>query len=107
MRTIEEIAYAATTGCAPTEDEIRRLAKYILVSKDVERSKDETAWLVELGCLPPQWWTGRAGDMFSGDANDAMRFARREDAEVAIAWLVEPGTRRGCKALEHMWISKS
>jgi hypothetical protein len=63
----------------------------------------DTAWLVELGSDPPQWFEGRSEDNFVTDANEAMRFARREDAQRAIGWLVAPGVRRGCKATEHMW----
>ncbi len=76
---------------------------------------DDMGWLVELGCSPPRWWTGRGDEWTlhvdgtpcscSGPhgADSAIRFARREDAERAIGWLVKEGTRDGCKATEHMW----
>ena len=57
----------------------------------------------EAGSSPPLWWTGRGAAMFSGDANEAMRFARFEDAERARAWLVERGISRGCKSTERLW----
>lgn len=73
--------------------------------------KEEIAWLVALGSMPPQWWTGR-GDEFTTEIDGtrlnptrcAMRFARREDAERAIGWLVKDGTRDGCRAEEHLWL---
>ena len=72
---------------------------------------EEIGWLVELGSSPPRWWEGRptsilgmrSGNEFTFVAADALRFARREDAERAIGWLVEKGTRDGCKAVEHLW----
>lgn len=64
---------------------------------------EQIGWLVELGCSPPMWWTGRSHTPFSPNANAAIRFARREDAECAIAYLVKEGTRDGCKATEHLW----
>ncbi len=73
--------------------------------------EETTAWLVALGSSTPQWWTGR-GDEWTTDVDGtklnpskcAMRFARREDAERAIGWLVKEGTRDGCKAEEHIWL---
>lgn len=69
----------------------------------------ETAWLI--GRVGPQWWTGRMGDEWT-DAVDgttlnptkaAIRFARREDAERAIGWLVPKEHREFCQAEEHIW----
>lgn len=72
---------------------------------------EQTAWLVALGSMPPTWWTGR-GDEWTPDvggtklhpAQCAIRFARREDAERAIGWLIEKTLARGCKAEEHIWL---
>lgn len=67
-----------------------------------ERRESELGWLVELNGDPrPCWWTGHSPTSFTFEALEAMRFARARDAQLAIAWLVEPGTRRGCKAVEH------
>ncbi len=74
----------------------------------------ESGWLIELGSNPPRWWEGRPSallgvrqaDPFTPDAGQAIRFARREDAERAIGWLVQEGVREGCKATEHMWSMK-
>lgn len=65
---------------------------------------EQFGWLVELGCSPPKWWAGQNPYYFTTDANEAMRFSRREDAERAIGWLVAPGWREGCRALEHGWM---
>lgn len=72
------------------------------------------AWLVELGSSPPQWWTGRGDEWTSyvdgtpsqrgTGADSAIRFARRDDAERAIGWLLDKGIARGCKATEHLWV---
>ena len=64
---------------------------------------EELAWLIELGSATPQWFTGRGADEFTTDANDALRFSREQDAYLAIFYLVAPGVRRGCKAVEHGW----
>jgi hypothetical protein len=78
---------------------------------DSHPNTEQIAWLVALGSSTPQWWTGR-GDVWT-DAVDgtqrnparcAIRFARKEDAERAIGWLVKEGTRDGCKAEEHLWL---
>ncbi len=77
----------------------------------LRREKEQTAWLVALGSSPPRWWTGR-GDEWTDSvdgtvqhpANCAIRFARREDAERAIGWLLEKNLARGCKAEEHLWV---
>lgn len=61
------------------------------------------AWLIELGSLPPQWFTGRAAGGFTTDANDAIRFAREEDARRAMFYVVDPMVARGCKIVEHGW----
>ncbi len=69
------------------------------------REAGESGWLVELGSDPPRWWDGRSR-LFTSDAFDAIRFARAEDAQRAIAWLVEKGVHEGCKAVQH-WFAPS
>lgn len=64
---------------------------------------EQFAWLIELGSMPPQWFTGRFSQDFTTDANDAIRFAREEDARRAIFYMVDPNVARGCKAVEHGW----
>jgi hypothetical protein len=80
------------------------------VAPDDTPPQEQIAWLVALGCSPPRWWTGRgdewtdAVDGTTGNpACSAMRFARREDAERAIGWLLDKTLSRGCKAEEHLW----
>ncbi len=77
----------------------------------LQEKRESVAWLVALGSSPPQWWTGR-GHEFTSDvdgtrlnpANCAIRFARKEDADRAIGWLIKEGTRDGCKSEEHIWL---
>lgn len=76
------------------------------------QAKEEIAWLIALGSSTPQWWTGRGDNEWTAEvdgtqrnpAHTAIRFARKEDAERAIGWLVKEGTRDGCKAEEHIWL---
>ena len=68
------------------------------------------AWLIELprDTGRTTWWDGRDVDTFTSDANDAVRFARREDAERVASWLVrrdhQPRAGLGrVIVLEHGW----
>jgi hypothetical protein len=72
--------------------------------------KEETSWLIEMPMAtfggPPCWWTGeyRSGKLnhqWSTDPLDAVRFARKEDAERVLH-----GTLRLKEAIatEHQWI---
>lgn len=75
------------------------------------RPQEERAWLVELqtaGSATARWWTGarwKGVMLFEPDANKAIRFARRCDAEQAIGWLVSEGTKDGITATEHIWMA--
>jgi hypothetical protein len=66
---------------------------------------DEGAWLVELPyAAGPRWWTGArewadASDKWTADANCAVRFSRKQDAEA-----VAKGLGGKSFASEHMWI---
>lgn len=61
-----------------------------------------TAWLIEMAQCP-RWW--RVPSAFSDkgefvqDASQAVRFARREDAQAVIDWLGLPA-----RPTEHVWI---
>lgn len=64
---------------------------------------DETAWLIELEAKPnakPAWATVfRCKWAWTEDAFEAVRFARREDAELAARFI---RLRVGdCRAVEH------
>lgn len=65
-------------------------------------SAQEPVWLIEWpddGNLHPlRWWHGEFG--YTRDPNKTPRFARREDAEMAIKYL----KLVGAKAVEHMWM---
>ena len=66
----------------------------------------EFAWVIESGANPPEYWNGRALDRsaFTSRHDEAVRFARREDAEVVRCWLVKGGEY--CRAVEHGWMVK-
>jgi hypothetical protein len=60
-------------------------------------------WLIESGAQ--KWWDGRqAGSKayFTADPNEALRFARFEDAECARCWLLEP-IQHLLRSTEHVW----
>jgi hypothetical protein len=92
-------------------DALTRELSAFMAETQQQQKCEQVAWLVALGSSTPQWWTGR-GDEWTTDvdgtlhhaAKCAMRFARKEDAERAIGWLVKEGTRDGCKAEEHIWL---
>lgn len=61
----------------------------------------ETAWLIEHnGGGMAIWWTGNGVSPFSPDANKAVRFCRKGDAEKVAALIVPNST---LKATEHAW----
>lgn len=63
----------------------------------------ETGWLIETG--DHMYWNGkRAGrDGFTHDSNDACRFARFEDSERVINWLMQEWSVF-LVSREHVWI---
>jgi hypothetical protein len=61
---------------------------------------DETGWVIERGDSEPSaptYWAGL--DMWSQDHMDAIRFARKRDAERVSARMTYPNNR----VCEHMW----
>ncbi len=89
------------------------MSKEVMAETDLRaKAQEEKAWLVEIQPSGgPQWWTGR-GDEWTPYVDgsqrnptlSAMRFAREEDANRAIGWLVDKGVARGAKATEHIWL---
>ncbi len=63
---------------------------------------DETGWVIECG-TEPQYWTGRGPDTWSRKHEDAIRFARRDDAEIVRSWIVKPGGPYA-RAVQHGWV---
>ena len=63
----------------------------------------ETAWLIEAN---GKWWTGSHTDErgFSTDANQALRFARFQDAEKVKHWLLTVHAF-ALRSVEHAWIA--
>jgi hypothetical protein len=65
----------------------------------------EIGWLIEMsigGCA--HWWIGACG--WTTDSAEAIRLARREDAEklIAVMWPGQLARRAGVIATEHAWI---
>ena len=58
----------------------------------------EYGWLIEAGSSP-HYWDGRKPGSYTVDANEAIRFARFEDAEKVRNWIVEDGVH--WKSVEH------
>jgi hypothetical protein len=67
--------------------------------------KEETGWLIESASPQgvPQYWDGHRNNSFTIDHNDAVRFARYEDAERVRAWTVSEPIRMHCRSVMHMW----
>lgn len=65
---------------------------------------DKTGWLIETG--DHKYWDGRAADgtAFTSEHLEAVRFARKEDADRIINWLLEKH-RVFLVAREHSWMT--
>ncbi len=62
----------------------------------------ETAWLIEIP--GPAWWDGRGQRTFTTDPGEALRLARREDAERLLSWKVVLPPPGEVRITEHEWI---
>lgn len=62
--------------------------------------KDELAWLVERDSPAEYAYMDDMGIQWTSDPNKAMRFARRDDAEMFAA-----GSDDAVRVCEHMWCS--
>lgn len=69
-----------------------------------EKPMDEFAWVIE--AAGPRYWNGHGILMenFTEDHSKAIRFARREDAEVVIHWLLQ-SVSGFLVSREHAWMS--
>jgi hypothetical protein len=66
-----------------------------------ERAMSCKCWLIEGAGV---YWRGHSPSNFGADANDAVRFARREDAERILHWIVPESQRILCRTAEHVWL---
>jgi len=85
-------------------EQLRQAVEYASYSAP-KIGQEEKAWLIETA--NQTYWMGRHTDNrgFTPKIDDAIRFSRREDAEVIIHWLMESH----CCALrsaEHIWVSR-
>lgn len=84
--------------------------------RDDEWAKDETGWLVErrnkdgkidylcgIGITKLPGMTQHKHMSFDADANHALRFARQQDAETVVMFLIIFEEATGVKSVEHMW----
>lgn len=95
-------------------DEIESLLASAPSPVEENREERESAWLIELpngyGSFPT-WWDGRGDDTFTHKSTDAVRFARREDAERVLEWIVFRSPHRNSRdrsdaiVTEHIWLS--
>lgn len=71
-------------------------------------TRDEVGWLIEWpgdSDYATRWWAGGA---WSTDVHQAIRFARREDAERArVTWLHDQTVQAQTIVTEHMWCSQT
>jgi len=65
--------------------------------------KRETGWLIEnAGGLAPAYWDGRGWNTFHYNPNEAVRFARKEDADRVKVWICQ---NSALLSTEHAWLS--
>lgn len=65
----------------------------------------EFAWLIErTDTSVPTYWVGRGAGCFSYKPDDAVRFARKEDGEIVLGWIVREQDRAACEVREHGWM---
>ena len=62
-------------------------------------------WLIESNSPQgvPQYWDGRKPNSFTIDPDDAVRFARFEDAERVRAYTLHEPLQNHCRSVRHMW----
>jgi hypothetical protein len=67
-------------------------------------SERESGWLIETAS--GLYWTGRElmSSSFDKDPNNAVRFARLEDAEIVRCWLLEEHGGWAMKSTEHIFL---
>jgi hypothetical protein len=63
-------------------------------------NNDQEVWLIEGAQV---YWCGRSPNDFGKDVNEAVRFARQEDAERVLHWIVPEQMRLLCRTTGHMW----
>lgn len=82
----------------------QRRPQRCLDEKQMSDDTRETAWLIETG--DHMYWDGKKAnsDGFTHDPNDAVRFARFEDSERIIHWLMEKD-RVFLVSRQHVWIN--
>ena len=68
----------------------------------------ESGWLIERTSTPPKWWTGcdsGFGEAWTTDSLSAVRFARKEDAEMVIVATLLLKPKGNVLAIEHEWVN--
>lgn len=97
----ERVAYGDEISPRDMEAAIRAYLSAPVAAVAPAVGEDETAWLIELRGNVPKWWSleYRPGPNWTQDANRALRFARKEDAD---AYIWDIGWTEAF-ATEHMW----
>lgn len=75
------------------------------MSESLEDQAMDGFWVIECGA-GPDYWTGHHPDSWSGKIEDAVRFARWDDAEIVRSWTVKPGGKYA-KSTHHTFVAKS
>lgn len=93
-------------------DAIQATAMVHHMVAEMPASKEETGWLIERNdTRVPTWWGPQCSrwewqqalvspDLWTTDASNAVRFARKEDAEKQIHF---EGLQRVAIAIDHLW----
>lgn len=94
-------------GCDPVADRvieaIEDSGRYVPKSHltGTQGKDGDVAWVIEMGS-GPAYWDGRGENTFSYRHDEAVRFARFEDAERVRAWMVKP-LGSACRSVQHAW----
>ena len=101
-----ERCYADYPG-QPREDICNALAERWNTRPDDTRKAEQTAWLIEMPDpldSAPRWFSaGANGFHWTRDANTALWFVRKRDAEYFANWACL-NAWPDCRITEHMWI---
>jgi hypothetical protein len=61
-------------------------------------SDGRTYWLVEGAAV---YWTGRSADGFDPDITEALRFARYDDAQRVLYYIIPRQLQQLCRVAQH------
>jgi hypothetical protein len=66
---------------------------------------EESGWVLECG-TPPKYICGRKDKIVTKNPDEALRFARKQDAQVIATWFQVQAAKLGLvwRTTQHLWI---